>query len=101
MVFINAGDTEVAHNHKWSHPTLVAKGSLLVRVNGRETDCPEGSIIYIKAGEMHELVAKVAGTVAYCIHALRGGDQVGDILDPDSIPRGVDPVSVSKGLTND
>jgi hypothetical protein len=38
---------------------------------------------------MHELVALEPNTVAYCIHALRLGNEVDDILDPSMVPEGV------------
>jgi hypothetical protein len=31
------------------------------------------------------------GTVAACIHAIRDGDEVEDIVDPAMIPKGVNP----------
>ena len=49
-------------------------------------------MIFIKASEYHELVAVQDDTVAYCIHALRVGDGVDDILDPAGIPEGIQPV---------
>jgi hypothetical protein len=38
---------------------------------------------------MHELVALEPNTVAYCIHALRIGENVDDIVDPEMVPEGV------------
>ena len=38
---------------------------------------------------MHELVSLEPNTVAYCIHALRIGNDVDDILDPSMVPEGV------------
>jgi hypothetical protein len=46
-------------------------------------------MIYIKKDKMHELVALEPNTVAYCIHALRIGEGVDDIVDPDMVPEGV------------
>jgi hypothetical protein len=37
--------------------------------------------------------------MAYCIHALRDGNGVDDILDPAMIPEGVDPRTLAQGLT--
>jgi quercetin dioxygenase-like cupin family protein len=91
MHFKNAGDIEYGHTHPFDHLTLLASGSLRVTVNGKTTEFKAPHMIYIKAEYNHELVALEDNTVAYCIHALRNGNGVGDILDPASIPAGVDP----------
>lgn len=91
MHFRNAGDIEHGHVHQFDHLTLLAHGSLRVTVNGQDTVYKAPTMIYIKAEHNHELVALEDNTVAYCIHALRDGDGVDDIIDPKSIPDGVDP----------
>jgi hypothetical protein len=50
-------------------------------------------MIYIHKDKIHELVALEDNTVAFCIHALRDGNGVDDILDPAMIPEGVDALS--------
>jgi quercetin dioxygenase-like cupin family protein len=96
MHFKNAGDVEHGHTHPFDHLTLLASGSLRVTVNGNTTDFKAPHMIYIKAEHNHELVALEDNTVAYCIHALRDGNGVDDILDPASVPAGVDPRTVAK-----
>jgi len=98
MHFKSAGDLEHGHTHPFDHLTLLAAGSLRVSVNGKTTDFKAPHMIYIKAEHEHELVALEDNTVAYCIHALRDGNGVDDILDPASIPAGVSPLTVSKPL---
>lgn len=93
MHFIKAGDTEQGHTHPFDHLTLLAAGSLRVTVEGKTTEFKAPQMIYIKAEHVHELVALEDNTVAYCIHALRGDNTTGDILDPAMIPDGVDPFS--------
>ena len=39
------------------------------------------------------MIALEDATVIYCIHPLRDGDQVGDIIDPASVPNGVMPLT--------
>lgn len=95
MVFHQVGDMEVGHTHQFNHLTLLAHGSLRVTVNGKSTDFHAPQMIFIKADQVHELVALQAGTVAYCIHALRSGHRVEDILDVSMLPDGVDPRSVA------
>jgi len=98
MYFENIGDCETGHTHLFDHLTLLAKGSLDVTVDGAKTNFTAPQMIYIKAGKVHELTATSPQTVAYCIHALRSGDGVDDILDPSMIPEGVHPRAVSKPL---
>lgn len=98
MHFKKAGDLEHGHTHAFDHLTLLASGALRVSVNGKTTDFTAPHMIYIKAEYEHELVALADNTVAYCIHALRDGDGVGDIIDPASVPAGVDVMSLTKPL---
>lgn len=98
MYFSSAGDVEQGHTHPFDHLTLLAAGSLRVTVSGKVTDFKAPHMIYIKAEYEHELVALEDNTVAFCIHALRDGNGVDDILDPASIPVGVDPLTLSKAI---
>lgn len=98
MHFKSAGDIEHGHTHPFDHLTLLAAGSLRVTVNGKTTDFKAPHMIYIKAEHEHELVALEDNTVAYCIHPLRSDNTTGDILDPASIPNGVDPLLIAAPL---
>jgi hypothetical protein len=88
MVFKNIGDIELGHSHQFDHQTLVAKGSINVKANGKETVFTAPHCVFIKAGVEHELTSLEEDTVVYCIHALRDGTDVCDIIPPDSIPLG-------------
>jgi quercetin dioxygenase-like cupin family protein len=94
MHFAKAGDTEVGHTHQFNHLTLLAKGKLMVTVEGVSTEFTAPHMIYIKADKVHELVALTDETVAYCIHALRDKEN-NEILDPSMIPEGVNPLSMA------
>lgn len=98
MHFKNAGDVEQGHAHQFDHLTLLAKGKLRVTVEGQVTDFTAPHMIYIRADKQHELVALTDDTVAYCIHALRDGDGVEDIIDPASVPNGVSARTIAKPL---
>lgn len=99
MFFAKTGDIEHGHCHAFDHTTLLGHGSLMVKVNGKSTEFKAPQMIFIKANLEHEITALEDNTVAYCIHALRDGDGVDDILDPAGIPDGVNPLSVAKNLT--
>ena len=92
MIFENKGDAHPGHTHSFDHQTLLAKGSVEVWANGKPTTFNAPTIIFIKAGIQHGMIAQEDGTVVYCIHPLRDGDQVGDIIDPASVPNGVMPL---------
>ena len=98
MYFPKEGDIERGHTHPFDHLTLLAHGSLRVTVEGKTTDFKAPHMIYIHAEKQHELVALEDDTVAYCIHALRTGERVEDILDPASIPDGVSPLHLARPL---
>lgn len=98
--FQKAGDTEFGHTHPFDHLTLLASGSLRVTVNGKTTEFKAPHMIYIRAEHRHELVALEDNTVAYCIHALRNGDGVEDIIAPEMIPAGVDARTLAKPLVH-
>lgn len=85
------GDVEIGHRHPFDHLTLLANGKLKVKVNDKETVFTAPQMIYIAKDLMHELTALEDNTVAFCIHPLRDGNSVDDILDPAMIPEGVDP----------
>jgi quercetin dioxygenase-like cupin family protein len=98
MHFEKAGDIEIGHTHQFDHLTLLASGSLRVIVDNISSDFVAPHMIYIKADKKHELVALQDNTVAFCIHALRDGDGVEDIIDPETIPEGVDVKTYCKPL---
>jgi hypothetical protein len=88
MVFEKTGDIETGHSHQFDHQTLVAKGSVRVSANGKDTVFNAPHCVFIKAGVEHELIALEDDTVCYCIHALRDGTDVCDIVPEGSIPLG-------------
>jgi quercetin dioxygenase-like cupin family protein len=100
MHFQKAGDMDLGHTHPFDHLTLLASGSLKLIVNDEETIFKAPHMIYIHKDKHHKLVALEDNTVAYCIHALRDGNGVDDILDPNMIPQGVDPLSIAKSIVN-
>lgn len=88
MHFEQPGDTMQGHSHKFDHPTLVAHGSVRVTVDGAETVFRAPHIIFISKNKLHTITALEPGTVAYCIHPMRGEKQE-DIYGHDQIPAGV------------
>lgn len=89
MHFKNAGDVEHTHTHSFDHLTLLAAGSVKCTVNGQETVFSAPHMIYIQKDQQHRFTALEDNTVAYCIHAMRIGERIEDIVDPTMIPDGV------------
>ena len=89
MHFENVGDIEHGHTHQFDHMTLLASGRLQVTVDGKVSEFSAPHMIYIKKDKMHELVALEPNTVAYCIHPMRLGERIEDIVDPEMVPEGV------------
>lgn len=99
MHFVNKGDENEGHVHKFDHLTLLAKGSVEVNVDGKLTTFVAPNVIYIQKGKKHFLKSLEDDCLAYCIHALRNADSEDfEILDPDQIPLGVDLAST--GILN-
>lgn len=94
MLFENKGDVNSGHCHVFDHQTLLAKGSIKAVVDGKESFFMAPQIIFIKANVMHEFTAMEDKTLCYCIHALRDGDGVGDIIDPAGVPQGINPEGI-------
>jgi len=86
MTFVKAGDMEQGHSHTFDHVTLLASGKIRLTALGKFTDFIAPHHIFIKAGVNHELLALEDNTVVHCIHALRDGERVEDIIDPASVP---------------
>lgn len=106
MWFVHAGDIELGHRHHFDHVTLLAKGALRVTVEGKTKDydaAKGGRMILILKDELHKLEALKDDTLAFCIHALRGDNKTGDILDPSMLPAGCNPLQsgIAAPLTYD
>ena len=104
MHFAKAGDVEQGHSHQFDHQTLLAKGSLKIVLEGVETVYQAPHIIFIRKDHRHELTALEDDTLCYCIHALRDGNDVCDIIPPEAIPMGAgsaEAFTKAKGLLNE
>lgn len=88
MTFAKAGDTELGHKHQYDHLSLLASGAIQVRIGDQVSEFFAPHMVFIRAEQQHELMALADNTVMYCIHALRGENGSGDILDPDMVPKG-------------
>jgi dTDP-4-dehydrorhamnose 3,5-epimerase-like enzyme len=88
LCFEKKGDINATHTHIFDHQTLLAKGKISVTVNDKVSEFTAPTIIFIRAGFKHEIQALEDDTICYCIHAIRDGEKVEDIIDPADIPEG-------------
>lgn len=66
------GNCVVQHSHNYDHVTLIASGSVMMTVDGKESYHEAPSFIKVEAGKHHAFVAVDNNTNAYCIHDLTG-----------------------------
>lgn len=83
-------DNGGGHTHHFDHVTLLAKGKVLVEVEGypaKEFTAP--TFIVIKKEHKHKFTALEADTLYYCVFALRDVDgDVTDFYSGDNSPYG-------------
>lgn len=88
MHFKKEGDRNCGHAHQFDHQTLLSKGHFRVYVEDRVADFVAPTIVFVEAGKEHMIEALEDDCVAFCIHAVRNGVNVEDIMNPDDIPEG-------------
>lgn len=96
MHFKRAGDCEKGERHAFDHLTLLSAGKLRVETTDDTKDYEAPCLIFIAAEKYHRLSALADNTIAACIHALREGLRVEDILpfDPNRQPKNIFPLTV-------
>lgn len=90
-----AGDTNGGgHKHKFDHVSLLAKGKVIVEIEGhppKEFTAP--TFIVIRKEHDHKFTALEDDTIWYCVFALRDldGEPIDELFDPEIH----DPMSAS------
>ncbi len=95
------GDRIEGHSHKFDHQHLLSVGEVDITVDGETTRFKAPAIIYIAKGKCHHMKAISDYTLGYCIHPIRNGERVEDIVCPHTIPKGVDIDGTTMFLTDD
>jgi len=72
-MFLPKGYAALSHSHKYSHLSILAKGKVIVSVNGLETIYTAPTCINIEAHINHEITALKDATW-FCIHATEETD---------------------------
>jgi len=89
MEFNGVGCTMDGHEHVFDHPTLLSFGKFEVTCGDDvyEVDADkEATAVLIEKGVVHKIVCVSEKGLGTCIHALRDGTRVEDIVDPNDIP---------------
>jgi hypothetical protein len=83
-----AGDKVGGHIHHFDHVSLLAKGSVEVRIDGKEPHTfTAPTFIVIRKNHRHEITALEDDTSWYCVFAARDIDgNVADIVDTKNDP---------------
>lgn len=80
--FARKGQKTTGHRHPHDHQTLLARGAVRCTLEGVSKDFRAPAIIVIRKMKAHQFEALEDDTVFYCVHALRHGDGVDDVMDP-------------------
>lgn len=83
--FLNAGDIDAPISLVYDHLALVAKGKVIVIVNGQETEFTAPKIVFVKSNITHQFKASTDNSVVYFVQVIR--DSNGMILDPSMVPK--------------
>lgn len=89
MEFTEPGQVEELHHHVFDHTQVLASGTVKLTVNGVESLHTGPKLLFIAKNTEHSVEA-VTPAVVLCVHALRDGYGVDDIIAPDAIPPGVE-----------
>jgi quercetin dioxygenase-like cupin family protein len=100
MTFAHAGDIEQGHKHQFDHLSLLASGSIRVRIGADVSEFAAPHMVLIRANQEHEVTALQDNTVMYCIHGLRANDGTDDLIDPAMVPKGPALAAAIKGVLN-
>jgi len=82
-VFRKIGDTHNGHAHTFDHITLLSSGAVTMKHDNGEKDYSAPYLIVTPKGIRHQFIATEPNTVFCCIHAIRDGDEIDDIADPN------------------
>jgi quercetin dioxygenase-like cupin family protein len=74
---LNVGGYITGHVHLYDHMSILAKGSVVVNLDGVKKQYNAPAVITVKKGQAHD-VYPLTDSVWYCLHAT-------DLTDPDEI----------------
>jgi hypothetical protein len=85
------GDEYGGHCHTFDHQHILAIGSVDIMVeNVGSTTYTAPTVITIPKGLIHSMVANTEKTLGFCLHPIRDGKGLDDIVDSDDLPENFD-----------
>jgi quercetin dioxygenase-like cupin family protein len=81
------GHGAITHQHKYSHLSILAKGTVIVTCDGEQTTYTAPTCIEIKAGVNHGIYA-IEDSDWFCVHATEETDveKVDEVLIKECLP---------------
>ena len=87
FVLEEKGEILEEHEHTFDHQTLLAHGSVLACIPGKEPRVLHApKVLMLKAGTRHSFEAVTDNVVLCCLHALRKSEVIDDVFDPEDCP---------------
>lgn len=87
------GQVGHGHTHAHDHQSLLTSGSVFCIVDGAVHEYSAPAIIIVRKDKTHQFIAKEDNTILFCVHALRKGEGVDDVIDEDENTDMVFPIS--------
>lgn len=84
MKFRDVGDCMDGHAHAFDHITLLSTGSVKMEHTNGVQEFTAPHLIVTPKGIHHKFTALEPNTVICCIHAIRDGDGLDDVIAPDA-----------------
>jgi quercetin dioxygenase-like cupin family protein len=78
------GDSVDGHIHEFDHQHLLSVGEVDLTVDGKTTRHIAPTILFIEKGKLHGMCAVTDYSLGYCIHPIRNGTRVEDIVSTDT-----------------
>jgi hypothetical protein len=94
MIALKKGEVHKGHAHTFDHTHLLSVGSVKLTIDGVESEFTAPTQIFIKRGLVHSMECLSEESLGTCIHVIRNGMRVEDIVDPRMLPSYSEDVSV-------
>ena len=77
---MNKGWAARQHTHHYDHLTVVAHGSVAVRVDGNVAYYDAPTAVVVKADKQHDFIAMEDGTICLCVHKVRDEETIDEFV---------------------
>lgn len=94
--FARKGQKGSGHKHAHDHVSQVVRGAVRCMVEGVAREFHAPHLIIVRAGKFHQFEALEDNTILNCVHALRKGDGIEDVIDPEDEVSTIRPISIGE-----